>query len=318
MCRNLYETYLFSEDIEYLQRLLPVLKENASFCASMLQETSQGLAICPATSPENEFISRDNRPAPAAVYSENTMAIVRNLFRDYAEACRALDYAEEASRYEDILSRLVSPQIGAHGQIMEWSEELVECDVHHRHLSNLYELHPGRGITPREKELYEAARVTLERRGDEGTGWSLAWKLLMWARMEDGERFCSVLSRLFRLVDPDNGGAMMGGGLYANLFCAHPPFQIDGNFGYVAGVAEALLQSHNDEIVILPALPPVWKSGEVRGLRARGNIVCDISWSPNKTKYRIVSGRGKTVQLRTGGRIENVELKPGVAYTGEF
>lgn len=209
MCRNLYETYLFSEDKDYLRDLLPVLRENALFCESSLSETPEGLAVCPATSPENEFLI-DDRPVPTAYYTEHTLAVVRNLFRDYAEACRTMGELREAERYEGLLGRIAPIKIGAFGQVMEWDREFQESDVHHRHLSNLYELHPGRGISQSTSELQRAAEVTLERRGDEGTGWSLAWKLLMWARLENGLRFQQVMNRLFRLVDPEAAGQCKG------------------------------------------------------------------------------------------------------------
>ena len=314
MCRNLYETYLFSGDEGYLRDVLPILQENAAFCESALSETSEGLAACPATSPENEFLL-DGQPVPTAYYTEHTLAVIRNLFRDCAEACRVLGKPQEAKRYEELLGRMAPTRIGEFGQIMEWDREFEESDVHHRHLSNLYELHPGRGVSKSTPELGRAAEVTLERRGDEGTGWSLAWKLLMWARLENGPRFQQVMDRLFRLVDPEAAGAVHGGGLYANLFCAHPPFQIDGNFGFTAGVAEALLQSHQRELVLLPALPPDWECGSVKGLRARGGILVDVSWDSEKVEYALRSPTGRTVHLRVAdSAAKEIHLVPGETY----
>ncbi len=314
MCRNLYETYLFSGDEGYLRDVLPILQENAAFCESALSETPEGLAACPATSPENEFLL-DGQPVPTAYYTEHTLAVIRNLFRDCAEACRVLGKPREAKRYEELLGRMAPTRIGKFGQIMEWDREFEESDVHHRHLSNLYELHPGRGVSKSTPELERAAEVTLERREDEGTGWSLAWKLLMWARLENGPRFQQVMDRLFRLVDPEAEGAVHGGGLYANLFCAHPPFQIDGNFGFTAGVAEALLQSHQRELVLLPALPPDWECGSVKGLRARGGILVDVSWDGEKVEYALRSPTGRTVHLRVANSAaEEIDLVPGETY----
>ena len=183
----------------------------------------------------------------------------------------------------------------------------------HRHLSQLYELHPGRGITEKTPELYEAARTSLLRRGDAGTGWSLAWKILMWARMKDGVHTGKLMNEILHLVEPKESMNMAnGGGVYANLFCAHPPYQIDGNFGYTAGVAEALLQSHDGVITILPALPEKWTKGEISGLKARGNITVSIRWENGKAEAWLSSDTEKKVTVRIGkGSEKEVLLKAG-------
>lgn len=172
---------------------------------------------------------------------------------------------------------------------------------------NLYELHPGRGIGHKTPKLEEAARKSLLLRGDEGTGWSLAWKIFMWARLKDGDHAWKMIRNLFRLVEPESSGH---GGLYANLLCAHPPFQIDGNFGYTAGVAEMLLQSHDDEIHILPALPFDWKKGEIHGLRARGGILVDISWDEQNVKVGLQSKVTQEIKVRiANGKLKRVMLE---------
>ena len=172
---------------------------------------------------------------------------------------------------------------------------------------NLYELHPGRGIGHKTPKLEEAARKSLLLRGDEGTGWNLAWKIFMWARLKDGDHAWKMIRNLFRLVEPESSGH---GGLYANLLCAHPPFQIDGNFGYTAGVAEMLLQSHDDEIHILPALPSDWKKGEIRGLRARGGILVDISWDEQNVKAGLQSKVTQEIKVRiANGKLKRVMLE---------
>ena len=189
---------------------------------------------------------------------------------------------------------MAAPAVGSNGQILEWNEDFEEADPHHRHLSQLYELHPGRGITEKTPELYEAARTSLLRRGDAGTGWSLAWKILMWARMKDGVHTGKLMNEIL------------------HLFCAHPPYQIDGNFGYTAGVAEALLQSHDGVITILPALPEKWTKGEISGLKARGNITVSIRWENGKAEAWLSSDTEKKVTVRIGkGSEKEVLLKAG-------
>lgn len=309
LCRNLYEGYLFSQDKEYLQRIMPILRENVRFCIHTVSRTEEGYAFLPATSPENEFISQGEK-ASVAYYSENVNAIIRNLLRDYIECCEVLQVRDEQEeRIKEVSENMVPIKIGSKGQILEWNEELLEADEHHRHLSHLYELHPGRGIGYETPELLEAARKSLLIRGDEGTGWSLAWKIFMWARLKDGDHAWNIIKNLFRLVEPDRPGH---GGVYANLLCAHPPFQIDGNFGYTAGVAEMLLQSHDKELHILPALPSDWKMGSISGLRARGGILVSISWSEEEIKAVLHSDNTQEVMVRVAGlEVQRIELEAG-------
>ena len=315
LCRNLYDQYLFTEDKEYLEEIYPILKENVRFCVETVVQTGKGYAASPATSPENEFFFEKER-LTVAQYTENENAIIRNLLRDYLEASQLLGIKEELTEQAELVrAQMVPTAIGSEGQILEWNEEFEEVDQHHRHLSHLYELHPGRGITEKTPELYEAARASLLRRGDEGTGWSLAWKILMWARMKDGVHVGELLEHILHLVEPDEAMQVMGGGVYANLLCAHPPYQIDGNFGYTAGVAEALLQSHAGVIHILPALPRKWEKGEVTGLKARGDVTVDISWENGKAEAQLYSDTDKNIVVRIGkGEKAELELKAGMLY----
>lgn len=299
LSRHLWEHYRYTGDRAYLAETYPIMKDAARFMLAWLQPDAQGrLVTAPSTSPENEFYFGDGQKGIVSVASTMDMGIARDLFENVDAAARALGVdAPFRAEIKAAAGRLLPFQVGAKGQLQEWDQDFEDVDPHHRHVSHLYALHPARLISPmRTPGLAAAARRTLALRGDEGTGWSLAWKLNMWARLYDGNHAYALFRNLLRLTKPGD----KHGGAYANLFDAHPPFQIDGNFAGTAGVIEMLLQSQNDELHLLPALPDAWRDGAVRGIVGRGGYVVDIDWQGGRLKQaRILATRDGQCVIRT-------------------
>jgi len=309
LCQHLWWRYVFSCDEIFLrERAYPILKEASLFFVdTLVEDPHSGWLICgPSNSPEQGGLVM----GPTMDHQ-----IIRALFQCVIEASRVLDVDQDLRRQlEELRSRIAPNQIGRHGQLQEWLEDKDNPKNKHRHVSHLWGLHPGEEITPETQETFEAAKTSLRFRGDEGTGWSMAWKINLWARLLDGNRAHLMIGNLLRLT----GSSITehnGGGMYPNLFDAHPPFQIDGNFGVTAGITEMLLQSHRQGIDLLPALPEAWPEGSFRGLKARGGFEVGCSWKAGALReVSILSLCGRPCVLRyKDGRIE-METEIGRSY----
>ena len=288
LCRHLWEKYCYTGNVDYLrEHAFPLMAESVAFVESILTKTKNGQYILsPSTSPENTFRDQNGTAAGVDYYTSMSQEIAADLLRFAAKSARILGMESWAKKREDIAKHLVMPEIGKEGELLEWSQNFEEIDIHHRHLSHLYGAYPADLFNNEETpEMMKAVRVSLERRGDESTGWAMGWRICLWARLGDGNRALKLLKRQLKTTDATYG---QQGGTYPNLLDAHPPFQIDGNYGACAGIIEMLLQSHNDILRLLPALPDEWKDGEVRGLRARGGYTVDIAWQGHRMTHAMV------------------------------
>lgn len=313
LCAHLWEHYRFSGDIDFLRdKAYPVMYGAALFCLDFLYEAEPGRWVTnPSTSPEHRYRLKDGRLPALSIASTMDMSLIRELFGHCLEAAELLgmEKHDELQLMQRIRGQLPAPQIGARGNVLEWIEDYGDEDEQHRHVSHLYDLFPGdawgESATP---ELFRAARQTLDIRGDGGTGWSLGWKICLWARLKDGDRAYSLLKNLLVITEDDGEMDFLRGGLYANMLAAHPPFQIDGNFGAAAGIIEMLLQSHQSYIELLPALPAAWPSGKVSGLQARGGYTCGLEWQNGKlSSGNLTARKDGVVTLKYAWPIEVID-----------
>jgi alpha-L-fucosidase 2 len=307
LCHHIWEHYLYTQDTAFLRKYYPLMKEAAAFFSAFLvKDPKTGWLIS----------TPSNSPEQGGLVAGPTMdhQIIRDVFKNSIAAAEVLQ-ADTTYRTTWLTQykQLAPNQIGRHGQLQEWLQDIDDTSNTHRHVSHLWGVYPGSDITWKTPALMQAARQSLLYRGDEGTGWSIAWKVNLWARFKDGDHALRMLCKL--LSPAENAQGAEQGGVYMNLFDAHPPFQIDGNFGGAAGLAELLVQSHGESMEVLPALPSALTSGTVKGLRVRGGFVVDLHWEKGELQELLLTSfAGKTVQLEYGGRQKKISTIKGKTY----
>ncbi|MDX8339225.1 glycoside hydrolase family 95 protein [Draconibacterium sp. IB214405] len=322
---HLWEHYQFSQDVDFLKtKGYPLMKGAAEFCLNWMVEDKNGnLITSPSTSPENNYVTDKGYRGATLYGATSDLAMIRECFLQTIQASEVLNVdADFRAELEQALAKMYPYQIGKKGNLQEWYYDWEDADPKHRHQSHLFGLHPGGHITPGETpELAEACKTTLEIKGDETTGWSKGWRINLWARLLDGNHAYKMYRELLSYVDPSGTETQysQGGGTYPNLFDAHPPFQIDGNFGGAAGVIEMLMQSHQNRIDLLPALPDAWPQGSVSGICARGGYEISMDWSDGKlNSVTVLAKTGGSTKLVCQGEEKEVELAKGESVTLEW
>lgn len=293
--RHLFEYYEYTGDMDFLKNeAYPVILESAKFCVDVLVPDENGYFIAaPSTSPENKYVDENGNEVAVSQTTTMTMSIIKDNLQNALNCADILgDNDPFIEEIKEILPKLLPFAIGKDGRLLEWYKEEQEEEIKHRHVSHLYGLFPANLIdVDRNPELVDAAKKTLKKRGDGGTGWSLGWKINFFSRLRDGNHALKLLNNQLRYIpDPETRGR---GGTYPNMLDAHPPFQIDGNFGAVSGMAQMFLQSFGNRNLILPALPDEWKNGSVKGLLAKGGVTVDIEWKDGRLSKLIVCGEGE-------------------------
>lgn len=315
LCCHLWEHYCYTLDEAFLKKkAFPIIQGAVEFYLGYLVPYKGYYVTAPSTSPENTFLAPDMTTHSVTFASTMDISILRELFGLYLKACEILGVEDFTNAVKNVLQKLPPYKIGKEGQLQEWFYDYPEADINHRHISHLFGLYPGNQIHKENEPLIESCRTSLERRGDKGTGWCMAWKACLWAKLGDGNHALTLLKNQLRLTR-EEACSLVGGGIYPNMLCAHPPFQIDGNFGFAAAVLEMLVQYEEQKIVFLPALPDEWKDGMAEGVKAPGNITLNFKWKEKRvTEINLKSPIDAKLVILYNGMEEEIVLNAGSSY----